>query len=85
MLRQSYRDAKAANQHGPAVRSAELLGKRLGMFRDHVITEHEGPAHDAEIIKALAGGDPRTERLARELLGSDEEFAPLDPAEPSAE
>ncbi len=85
MLRQSYRDAKAANQHGPAVRSVELLGKRLGMFRDHVVTEHEGPAHNEEIIKALANGDPHRERLARELLGSDEEFAPLDPANGSAE
>jgi hypothetical protein len=34
MLLESYRDAKAANQHGPAVRAVELLGKRLGMFRD---------------------------------------------------
>ena len=85
MLRQSYRDAKAANQFGPAVRSVELLGKRLGMFRDHVVTEHEGAAHTEEIIKALANGDPRKERLARELLGSDEEFAPLDPVEPEPE
>ncbi len=84
MLRQSYRDAKAANQFGLAVRSVELLGKRLGMFRDHVITEHEGPAHE-EVIKALANGDPHRERLARELLGSDTEFAPLDPAEPEPE
>ncbi len=55
------------------------------IFRDHIVTEHEGAAHDEEIIKALAGGDPRKERLARELLGSDEEFAPLDPAEPEPE
>ena len=34
MLRESYRDAKAVNQHGPAVRAAELLGKRHGMFTD---------------------------------------------------
>ncbi len=34
MLRESYRDAKAANQHGPAVRAVELLGKRHGMFTD---------------------------------------------------
>ncbi len=36
MLLESYKDAKAANQHGPAVRAVELLGKRLGMFRDKV-------------------------------------------------
>ena len=34
MLRESYRDAKAVNQHGPAVRAAELLGKRHGLFTD---------------------------------------------------
>ncbi len=34
MLRESYRDAKAANQHGPAVRAVELLGKRHGLFTD---------------------------------------------------
>ncbi len=34
MLRESYRDAKAANQHGPAIRAVELLGKRHGMFTD---------------------------------------------------
>ncbi len=85
MLVEDRRDAKAANQHGPAVRSAELLGKRFGMFRDHVVTEHEGAAHTEQIIKALANGDPHKERLARELLGSDEAFAPLDSAEPEPE
>ncbi len=40
MLLDSYRDARAANQHGPAVRAAELLGKKFGMFVDrHLVDE----------------------------------------------
>ena len=38
MLMDSYHDAKAAMQHGPAVRAAELLGKHLAMFVDRQIT-----------------------------------------------
>ena len=32
-LRNSITAAKAANQHGPAVRATELLGKTVGMFK----------------------------------------------------
>ncbi len=56
-----------------------------GLLKDRVILEHHGPAHNEEIIKALANGDPHRERLARQLLGSDEEFAPLRPVEPEPE
>ncbi len=34
MLLRSYKDASASGQHGPAIRAAELLGKRLGLFID---------------------------------------------------
>ena len=46
MLRESYRDAKAANQHGPAVRAVELLGKRHGLFTDvhkQAVVDHKTP------------------------------------------
>ena len=55
-----------------------------GLLKEHVVVT-EGAAHDEEVIRAIANGDPRKERLARALLGSDEEFAPLRTTEPSAE
>lgn len=36
MLLESYKDAKDANQHGPAVRAVELLGKHLAMFKGRI-------------------------------------------------
>ena len=41
-----------------------------------------GPAHNEEIIAAIAGGNEPLAAMLRDHLGSDEEFAPLDPAEP---
>jgi len=69
MLRKSYEDAKAAKQHGPAVRAAELLGKTLGMFRDRVLVDDMARLTDDQLIDALANGDPERERAARLLLG----------------
>jgi len=57
MLAASYTDAKAANQHGPAVRAAELLGKRLGMFRDRVEVEGSGLSVD-QMLERLGTHDP---------------------------
>ena len=65
MLLESYRDAKAANQHGPAVRAAELLGKRLGMFRDRVEIDAAQAASDEDLARAIAADDPE---LATALL-----------------
>ena len=36
MLLESYRNAKGVDQHGPAVRAVELLGKHLAMFKDRI-------------------------------------------------
>ena len=36
MLRKSYAEAKAAKQHGPAVRAAELLGKDVNVYVKYV-------------------------------------------------
>ncbi len=45
MLLKSYKDAKAAGQHGPAVRAVELLGKHLATSRskarDRLLLRHD--------------------------------------------
>ncbi len=69
MLLESYRDATAAKQHGPAVRAVELLGKRLGMFRDRVIVSREESMPDDDLVAALAGDDPHKAEVLREFLG----------------
>ncbi len=81
MLVEDHRDAKAAGQHGPAVRAAELLGKHLGAFTDRMVLSQDQVSNE-EVIKAIAGGDARKAAILRDILGSDTEFAPLDPAEP---
>ena len=53
-----------------------------GLLKDRVIMEHHGPAHDEEIIKAIAGDNERLAAMLRDHLGSDEHFAPLRPVEP---
>jgi hypothetical protein len=71
MLLESYQDAKAANQHGPAVRAAELLGRRLGMFIDkHMMSPNEA-APDDVLVRKLSGGDERRARVLREIIGMD--------------
>jgi Terminase small subunit len=78
MLRKSYDDAKAAKQHGPAVRAAELLGKTLGMFRDRVLVDDMARLTDDQLIDTLAKGDPEREKAARLLLGPGEGFPEAD-------
>ena len=58
MLLDSYEDAKAAGQHGPAVRAVELLGKRLGAFVDRVEVNDIQRKPSAELIIVIAEGDP---------------------------
>ena len=65
------RGAVRAGQFGPAVRAKELMGKRLGMFADRVIVNEIQQLSDEELVKSIAGGDPRREALARELLAPD--------------
>ncbi len=69
MLLESYRDARSAKQHGPAVRAVELLGKRLGMFRDRVIVSREEAMPDDDLVAALAGDDPHKAEILRAIIG----------------
>ena len=66
MLLDSYKEAKAANQHGPAVRAAELLGKKFGMFKDRVEVSEVQAMTDEKLAARLAkqggGGDPALQR-----------------------
>jgi phage terminase small subunit len=71
MLLQSYKNATAANQHGPAVRAVELLGKWHGMFKDKVEMSDVRAASDNDLVAALSGGDPARAAMLREMLCSD--------------
>ncbi len=73
MLIDSYRDAKAANQHGPAVRAAELLGKHLAMFVDRQITGQESMTRE-QIIEQISEGDPTRHKLAEQLFNAPRNF-----------
>ncbi len=68
MLIDSYADAKAAKQHGPAVRAAELLGKHLAMFVDRQqISEVESLSYE-QLIEQIAEGDPERRAMAQKLF-----------------
>ncbi len=73
MLMDSYHDAKAAKQHGPAVRAAELLGKYLAMFVDRQIIGEETLSRE-QIIEQLAEGDPERRKMAEQLFNTPRSF-----------
>ena len=68
MLIESYRDAKAANQHGPAVRAVELLGKHLAMFVDRQQVSEVGSLSYEQLIEQIAEGDPERRAMAQKLF-----------------
>ena len=74
MLAASYTDAKAANQHGPAVRAAELLGKRLGMFRDRVEVQESGLTVD-QTLERLGTHDPILRERLELLISAKNTFS----------
>ncbi len=78
MLLEDREAARAAKQYGPAVRAAELLGRKLGMFKDR-IDVNGGPERDRQIIESLAGEDPAKRAALKLIMGSDEVFEPLSP------
>jgi len=78
MLRKSYEDAKAAKQHGPAVRAAELLGRYMGLFKDRLLVTDTARLSDDQLIEALGQGDPERERAAQVLLGQRDGFPEAD-------
>ena len=79
MLLEDRDGARAVKQYGPAVRAAELLGRKLSMFVDKrlvgEIREHTDEEVAAGLAKATAGGDPALARTlfrnARAKIGSD--------------
>ncbi len=79
MLLEDRDGARAVKQYGPAVRAAELLGRKLSMFVDKrlvgEIREHTDEEVAAGLAKATAGGDPVLARTlfrnARAKIGSD--------------
>ncbi len=74
MLRQAYREAQRANQFGPSVRAAELLGKQRGMFRERIeITEIQAMP-DVELVNRIAGDDQLLRQRLRTILGTGEGF-----------
>ncbi len=75
--------ALAAGLPGAAISGTEKLMRHKALMTDRM--EVSGGVQREEVIQALANGDPHRERMARELLGSDTEFAPLRPAEPEPE
>ncbi len=56
MLQDSFDAATQAGQHGPAVRAAELLGKRHAMFTDRTETDQTGGKSGAEMAASFEGG-----------------------------
>ena len=73
-LRDTYADAKKANQNGPAVRAVELLGKSVGMFKDQVVLTELQATSDNDLIDKMAKGDAKKAAALRELLGAGEGF-----------
>ena len=73
-LRNSITTAKAANQHGPAVRATELLGKTVGMFKDHMVLTELEETPDDDLIEKMAKGDEKKAAVLRELLGPPDTF-----------
>ncbi len=73
MLLEDREAARAAKQYGPAVRAAELLGRKLGMFKDR-IDVNGGPERDRQIIESLAGEDPARRKALKLIMGSHEVF-----------
>ena len=73
-LRETYVDAKKANQNGPAVRAVELLGKTVGMFKDQVVLTELQATSDDELVEKMAKGDAKKAAALRELLGPSDSF-----------
>lgn len=70
-LFRTYLESKAANQHGPAVRAMELIGRTVGAFVDKLSVSDHSSISDDEIVNKLAGDDPLLQERVRKLLGRD--------------
>jgi len=74
MLQKSYRDAQEANQHGPAVRAAELLGKHISMFKENYSLEMFDRQADDALIERLRLISPELGEMAARSLGKRRTF-----------
>ncbi len=74
MLMETYRDAKADHQHGPATRCVELLGKHLSMFKDRISFSEEQSTSDDDLIERLSGGDAQKRAMLRACIGAADTF-----------
>ena len=63
--------AEAAGQYGAAVRAAELLGKRLGMFVNRLEISETSKMTDEQLIQQIAGDDPELAEKLRQRIGRD--------------
>lgn len=63
---------------GVAVQAGDRLMRHKALLTDRVVSSREGAGLDTDIVKTLAGGDPRKERQLRAIIGSDDAFAPLE-------
>lgn len=73
--------ALQTGQPGVAMQATDRLMRHKALLTDKLVTSREGVEHDQDIIKTLAQGDERKERLLRQIIGSDEAFAPLEAVE----
>lgn len=70
--------ARASGLPGVAVQAGDRLMRHKALLTDRVVNSREGAGLDTDIVKTLAGGDPRKERQLRAIIGSDDAFAPLE-------
>ena len=86
MLLEDREAARKAKQYGPAVRAAELLGRKLAMFSDKHLVGGTRERTDEEVAaglaRATAGGDPA---LARTLFRNALARIPPDTFDPRPE
>jgi phage terminase small subunit len=63
--------SEAAGQFAPAVRAAELLGKRLGMFVNRLEVSETAAMSDEQLIRQVAGDDEELAARLRAKVGRD--------------
>ena len=73
-LRDTITQGRVDKQHGPVVRATELLGKTVGMFKDHVVLTELQETSDSDLIDKMTKGDEKKAAALRELLGAAEGF-----------
>jgi hypothetical protein len=70
--------ARESGLPGVAVQAGDRLMRHKALLTDRVVSSREGAGLDEDIVKTLARGDARKERMLRQIIGSDDAFAPLE-------